>query len=318
MTKILFHSNQLGERGTEVAMFDYAYYSKYNLGIDCHVAYNVAKPKDTLSKFSDHFKILPYYNFDEVNKYISNNKIDWLYAIKGGKKDDVIAKDAKTFVHTVFQRHEPHGDKYVFISEWLAKKMGYNKELDYLPFIVTLPNVNYNYRIELDIPSTAMVLGRHGGNTEFNIPFVHQEIIEAIHNNPNLYFVFLNTDIFYIHERIKYLPKTTDRFLIRKFINTCDFMIHARQNGESFGLAIAEFLYSNVPVITMYGGMDHAHIDMCKRAGIFYANATQLKLILNNLPDIKQHISKNFYLPDLVHQFTPSLVIDKFERILND
>ena len=34
------------------------------------------------------------------------------------------------------------------------------------------------------------------------------------------------------------------------FINTCDCMIHARTDGETFGLAIAEFSTLNKPIIS--------------------------------------------------------------------
>ena len=75
---------------------------------------------------------------------------------------------------------------------------------------------------------------------------------EFLLNNSNTYFLFMNTDRFHYHPKIIYLDPTLDPIEKTKFINTCDAMIHARSNGETFGLAIAEFSLKNKPVITCY------------------------------------------------------------------
>jgi len=95
-----------------------------------------------------------------------------------------------------------------------------------------------------------------------------------------------------------------------KFINTCDAMLHARQQGESFGLAIGEFAVRNKPVITFNGGDDQNHIKLLKDKGFFYNNKTDLKSILNSFkpdPDINYDCySQNF---------NPEVVMRKFEDV---
>ncbi|MCL2242936.1 MAG: hypothetical protein FWC03_00535 [Treponema sp.] len=51
-------------------------------------------------------------------------------------------------------------------------------------------------------------------------------------------------------KNIIFLPRNTDVNFKEIFINTCDAMIHARSDGETFGLSIAEFSIKNKPVIT--------------------------------------------------------------------
>ena len=47
MVKIAFHDNQLGERGTTVAVFDYAYYNKHILGNESIIMYDGTDKRKT-------------------------------------------------------------------------------------------------------------------------------------------------------------------------------------------------------------------------------------------------------------------------------
>jgi len=69
-----------------------------------------------------------------------------------------------------------------------------------------------------------------------------------------------------------------------EFINTCDAMIHARQMGETFGNAIAEFSIKNKPIITSRG-YDNNHLHILKDKAIIYNQ--------NNVEEI-YNIFKNF------------------------
>lgn len=53
-----------------------------------------------------------------------------------------------------------------------------------------------------------------------------------------------------------------DEVLKRAFVNTCNAMIHARSEGETFGLACAEFAFANRPVITYAHSPEKAHLEM--------------------------------------------------------
>ena len=71
---------------------------------------------------------------------------------------------------------------------------------------------------------------------------------------------FLNTKKFYDHKNIIYLERNTNIEFKSKFVSTCDAMIHAREDGETFGLSVAEFSAANKPVITFANSIDNEHI----------------------------------------------------------
>ncbi len=129
---------------------------------------------------------------------MNNEKVDVLYAQKYGTKNGIISKGRKSVVHAVFQANYPHGDVYAYISKWLGDK--FNKP--FVPYMVDLPLENKNMRKELNIPRKATVFGRHGGLNSFDIPFIHDTIRKVLADRKDLYFLFLNTRVFYEHDRI--------------------------------------------------------------------------------------------------------------------
>ena len=85
----------------------------------------------------------------------------------------------------------------------------------------------------------------------------------AKHNN-NIYFLFVNTQKFCPDlPNIIHLNVIVDLNDKRRFINTCDAMLWARSDGETFGLSIAEFSICNKPVIACKTG-DLAHVELLK------------------------------------------------------
>ena len=109
--------------------------------------------------------------------------------------------------------------------------------------------------------------------------------MKYIHFDKNAYFLFMNTQKFYEHPRIIYLDKNLDLLYKSKFINTCDAMIHARNEGETFGLSIAEFSTFNKPIITCKCG-EIEHINILGDRAIIYNNKEELIHIFNNIETI--------------------------------
>lgn len=145
--------------------------------------------------------------------------------------------------------------------------------LPYVPHMIDLPRCGGNLRSELGIPADAIVFGRYGGKETFDIPFTKRVIYSVAKKRPDLYFLFMNTDNFinnqsyfkkkilnYIVSPIAFSRKNFPNVIFLegvsdpekkvKFIQTCDAMLHARKQGESFGIACGEFSIKNKPVIT--------------------------------------------------------------------
>ena len=310
---IAFHTNQISERGSEVATFLYAHYNETILG---NKSIYIARHPDTWSyshpkaikKFQDRFPVYFYKDFSEVEKILDDNNINIFYAQKSGRKDGIISTKRKTVIHNVFLDNEKHGDVYVYISKWLGNQFNSN----YVPYIVQLPNHDENMREELNIPKEAIVMGRYGGFHEFNIPWGKSAIIKILQNRKDIYFLFMNTEKFYEHPNIIYLEAETDLEYKVKFINTCDVAIHMRLRGESFGNFIAEFSICNKPIITFGGEQtDRAHLDQLNGNCYLYNNEQELYDIINNF----KIIDKDW---NMYKEFAPELVMKKFKEVFID
>jgi glycosyltransferase involved in cell wall biosynthesis len=219
---------------------------------------------------------------------------------KGGEQDGKVVNPeiCQSIVHCVFDIHQPHGTVYGRISPVVGKHTRsnftislmdkilektkrypnfYRKARSFLrnnypmvPYIVDLPKVEGDLREKLCIPEGAKVFGRIGGKDQFNIKTVHQAIDRLSKEDPSTYFLFANTDIFCeSRSNIIHYPQITCVKEKIRFIQSCDAMIHAREMGETFGLAVAEFSSLNKPVLTCKSG-DIEHVRILGDKAILY------------------------------------------------
>jgi hypothetical protein len=88
-------------------------------------------------------------------------------------------------------------------------------------------------------------------------------------------------------------------------------MIHARSDGETFGLAIGEFSSLNKPIITCRSSVDNCHIDILGDNGIIYNSEEELVTILNNIRTITN--SKKDW--NMYKEYSPYNVMKKFHNV---
>jgi len=313
--KIAFHSNQLGVRGIEVALYDYALYNRELLGNKSVIISDANADLAAYDKFKNQFEVFLYNDFSEVEQYVNRNNIDVVYYQKSGQYDGKLVANVKNVVHSVFQFYQPHGEVYSYISEWLANQMG-GPTQSYVPYIVDILKYDHNedYREFLNIPKDAIVFGYYGGPDSFNIDFAKKAVIDVARTNKNVYFVFMNSIPFCDEPNVLFLEGTTDFHKKIGFINTCDACIHARNGGESFGLTVAEFSSKNKPVITTsyctVALNDLAHLHMLGDKAVLYNNYSDLVEVLTNFKSlIDTNKDWNAY-----EQFTPTKVMEKFKN----
>ena len=306
--KIALHDNCICVRGTTVAIYDYAYFLKEKYNYDCIIIYNQTRTendKDVYAKFAKHFPIYSYENPSEIDNILLKEKCDYFFMIKGGLPDGIISNVCKNLVMAIsahVRQHHIHGDKFFVCSKWLKNLTG----IDYVPHMINLPDVKENLRKELNIPDSAVVFVRTGGNDTFNLNFAKQAVINTLKQRTDCYFVFQNTDVFDQHERIIYLPSNPDLNYKVKLINTSDAFLHARDIGESFGIACGEFSIKNKPVITWNGSPERNHIEILGDKGLLYNNEHDLtNLLLNFQPN--KNIDYNCY-----KEYEPLKVIKRF------
>ena len=306
--KIAFHSNQLGLRGTEVSLYDYARYNAEILGNTSIIISDKNATMDSYDKFNNRFPVYLYDNFSEVESIIDKNHVDSLYLIKAGNFDSKIISNARNLIHAVFTEKEVHGDVYAYVSKWLSDKMS-NGTIPYVPHMINLPKHKLNYRNHFNL-NNKFVIGWYGGNN-FDIPFAQQAVIDVAQNRKDIEFLFMNHDPFTNLENVKFIQGTHDMDAKVAFINTCDVMIHGRARGETFGLTVAESSTMNKPVITFNGSVERNHIDILGEKGIYYSDYSELFNILNNITytDIKD---KNW---NCYTDFTPENVMKQFNKV---
>jgi len=287
---VAFFCGQLGLRGAETAVFDFAHYNETLLGNRSLILSPAAAEHTNLAAFRARFPVFLYEgDFSQAQPILTRERVDCLYAIKPGFRDGVESRECRTAVHCAFGFHEPHGDAYAYISPFLAELCSDGRQ-PWVPLIVQLPSVEGDLRAELGIPRDALVFGRHGAPDCFDLPFV-QEVVEKVARlRPEIYFVFLNTDTFCASlANVIHLPPTLEVERKVRFIQTCDGMLHARLRGENFGLAVAEFSALNRPVLT-YGDPrfvpEQAHLEFLGDKAIRYSSGLELFYLLTEFrPD---------------------------------
>lgn len=310
--KVAFYQPHLCLRGTTVAMFDYAYYNRELLGNESIIFYDRANPRNhstTIDKFST-FKCVAIDSFKDLDTALEKEQCDAVYFVKGGWRDSRLPTACKSLIHVIgtAPATEKHGDVYAYGSYWLSEFCS-GGTLPAVPYMVTLPDVNEDLRKVLGIAPDAVVFGRNGGMDTWNLPYADQVIKTVLEQKENVYFLFQHTPLTFTHRRVIHLPSTSDMVFKTKFINTCDAMIHARHEGESFGLSCGEFSLRNKPVITWFGSRERNHIEILGEKGIYYNNPEEMKTTLLDF-EKQPHKDWNCYT-----EYTPEKIIKIFDKV---
>jgi hypothetical protein len=315
-----FHTKQLTERGGDQAPFEFALGARDQLGLD--VRFFVPADVDWVvpearRRFEEHFDLVYYTNPRDI-------ACDALYVHKRGLPGR-ITPHVPELNHAWGSASHPHGHRFAVTSEWLARTATYQLRIPrvgtvavprlrkppVVPNIVTLPAVEEDLRGELGIPDDAVVFGRHGPVGAFDIDFVSAAVRAALEERPDLWFAFLNLEPFYEHERIAYLPRTVDRADVRRFVNTCDYMLHARSPGEGFGLAVAEFALVGAPVLTFLGSPSLAHLDLLRNGLLLgYRSYDDVLRYLLTLPRRTAPVPN-----DIADRYSPERVMARFRDV---
>lgn len=125
-----------------------------------------------------------------------------------------------------------------------------------------------NYKNQLNISDKALVICRHGGGGTFDISYVHDAVFELLekYNEDQLHFIFLNTNKFKLKllnyittkndqkdldrneinnkyfSKVHFLKGTTSIEEKERYYQSCDAMLHARVDGETFGLSVGIYI----------------------------------------------------------------------------
>ncbi|ASP33401.1 hypothetical protein [Labrenzia sp. VG12] len=310
--RIGFQAGTLNERGMSVALHDYALGVQDKLGHEAFVFYKKAKSTPSVvEKFGQSLTMVPVEAGVDARRVSEPLQLDFCYYIREGRLGPLDVAANSSGVHSVFRHFEPHGDVYAYVSDWLADWMT-GGLAPAVPHIVDLPLPTGTLRAELGIPADAHVVGRYGGADQFNIPFAQTAVEEALGKRANLWFLFVNTHKFIDHDRVLFLPPIVDPLEKSRFIATCDAGLNAKKIGESFGLAIAEFLMFGKPVYSWAGGMDQNHVVMTPKSEWIYRTQRDLVRLLS---EYTPSLQDSDLARDSVAAYLPGPVMQKFDEV---
>lgn len=307
---VAFDSGHLCERGTDVALWDYADLNETLLGNRSIVCCPASAPTTCLDRFRERFDVVLYRSVESLERQLAS--VDVYYRIAHGAFDAnwplPIVEGMRSVVHAVFTAHEPHGDVFAAVSEFVAQRS--HVDVPVVPHVVRLPAASSrDFRAELRIPRDAIVFGRHGGTDSFDLPFAHEAVRRVAREREDAWFLFVNTNPFDDHPRVIFHPPILEPSDKTPFIDACDAMLHAREMGESFGLACAEFSIRNKPVITWFCGRDRYHIDVLRDRGIYYTGFEDLYQTLSNF------VPKPGDYDAYSSRFSPEAVMTRFSDV---
>lgn len=341
---ICFNAYTFGFRGTEIAIYDYANKNETILGnksiivVPKSAGHSHENQPLVMDKFMSRFEIYFYSNVEDLDDFCEKKRVDAVYFLKYGTRsvNPYIVPKVPSLIHCVYKIDDPHGTVYASISESVSvfnsEEKNYSIEkyknmiassaesserklVPFVPHMIELPENTDDFRKELKIPQSAIVFGRHGGKDTFFLPGIQAAIADALRERKDVYFLFMPmpTPLAEMkNERLIELPITADNRVKRKFINTCDAMIHAQILGETQGLSVLEFSYCDKPVITWNGGRAMQHLINLDEKAILYRNLYELK---NILVRFDKETYNDYSGKDIVEKYLPKNVMAKFNDV---
>ena len=310
--KICWHTNHINERGTERANFDWAYGAKHLLGhqVKFITAAQVWAEgnRQVRTRFVEEFGDFAIYDgriYDWVRPVLADgvsmaNKVreegcHLFFTQKHGEGGSAPQFDLSGAAalkipfsaNAIFVSNDMHGNSFSAISGTLSHS-GYNCPVTaHVPYPVVIQYKKSSpdrfrlrgdlLRKRLGIPDSAVVLCRHGARDTFNIRYAVSSVAQWANEHPSLHFILANTQPVIPHPRVHHLPAVLTQQARDAYFSACDGMYHARNDGETFGMAVGEMSLHNRPVITCSAQGAMAHVKMLGSKGVYYRDVPSLR-----------------------------------------
>mgnify|MGYP001175021640 CR=1 FL=1 len=272
--KVGFHCDGLSLRGVTVATLAYARMWQQELKQESVIIKSEGqtpwiKEQDhqNSEKKIDNLEVIRYRDPKQLDSLLIKSGVDALYVMTSGAREKKFAGiTAPLWIHAVFpcKINDVHGSKYACISDWLAKD-SFNYRIPFVPYIVNSPSINAesreSWRDKYNIPRSSIVIGSMGGSHTFDLKPARDGLEKALNNNPGLFFVALNHKRFTNHKQSRFIPGTNNLDEKSSFIHACDAMLHGRAQGETFGLACAEFAAAGKPIFAWRHAPERHHLE---------------------------------------------------------
>lgn len=291
----------VGIRGTALALYDYADFSERILGLPTPLILYFEAGQVDAGTVAKHIARFGAENVIKLSKHhrsldaaLQRGGITHLHTLVGGTRGErPTSLPVRLLVHGIFTAH-PEGsmiasrrknESEVVLARVSSAVPDSCSGVPVVPHIVRqLGDQGWNLegpnlREVLRIPANATVFCRYGGFNSFSRLMTRNGVMTAAIAQPESFFLFMNTASFTKLPNVIFLNATTDSEK-PTFVRTCDAMVHGRENGEMFGLAIAEFSIMQRPIFTSGPKKRHlaarAHLDILGKKAIVHETTEQL------------------------------------------
>jgi hypothetical protein len=227
-------------------------------------------------------KCIPYYSEEEFIGFIRVLKPFVLHRHAGGISEFPFVREVRehceNFVDTgIFGNNDDsiEIERVIHISEYLKYVSGRSEFPKYrsIYWPVLPPLTDEDLREELSIPKDATVFGRIGRSDSSIFHNINLKAFSFVQSESSYLVVLSPSD--YLREQvrmydiknIRYVDKTTDDKRISAFYNTIDVLAHARRDGETFGMNIAEAMGHGKPSISHYTEYYNGHLETIADSG---------------------------------------------------
>ena len=134
---IAFFIEEMNLRGVANSTYLYSKYNEEILKNKSLIFYNKQNNRhneDVINKFRKKFKVIGINNFIEIENYLNDFKINFIYTQTGGEKTNEVSNKIKTLVHYVYPQKltEIHGYKYICVSHWLSRQFTNQKIVNFI------------------------------------------------------------------------------------------------------------------------------------------------------------------------------------------
>jgi len=339
--KICFHINQINERGTERATYDYGYFAKRLFGHSAIIltAHNsllrdLPRQNAVYRRFVRQFGPMRTYNNSQawisrhghlggegLAEVVHRERCHMLYTLKASDSncEPVIPEEMLKVpwaVHVIFEAKGVHGTSMAGIGHDVSNQGCANGAVVYH---MVYPHENTSsptpLRNRFGVPEDHVLLCRHGALDTFDVSWVRNEVIPLLDRNPTLHFLLVNTNwpADRTHQRLYHLPTLIADAERRHYFDACDGMLHGRSGGETFGLAVAEMSVHNKPVLTCEICGARQHINILKDKALLYRDARSLDAAVQKLLQMgrKQILQQNWNAYD---RFSPARIMQDFNE----
>jgi tetratricopeptide (TPR) repeat protein len=343
-TRVIFHSHQLGKRGTEVSLFDYGMWLEIFYNAEAHFAFpypgwtpiQESPFKKFTTTFPGRIHLVHADNWDypqyrkALDDVVIKVQAHALYRTELQNPGYEISSLVPTLVHEVFNCSISRrmGAKYKAISEFVQTELG-GGCTGVVPYMVWLPQcTGEELRSELGISKEAFVFAWYGGHDAWDpaaTEVVRQvaaaranEVVFLLQHFPPVEFLKV------AHlENVILVPSTSSMLHKCRFIQTADAFLHTRLLGETFGLAVAEFSLSGKPTITNVNTPHRFHLHVLGNNTFIYETYEELyqllmlinrKTVLDFFPSKENDDNgkKQNQLSSLYSEFSPCKVMKQF------